>query len=91
MYKRQYHNFVPETINAFLKAGLKYYNEAILITMVGSLPLRCGKAFTSSRKLGKTHQNLLVFVKGDPAIATEKCGLCEFANPEEFKEEDVEI
>ena len=86
-----YHNFVPETINAFLKAGLKYYNEAILITMVGSLPLRCGKAFTSSRKLGKTHQNLLVFVKGDPAIATEKCGLCEFANPEEFKEEDVEI
>ena len=83
-----YYNFVSETIAAFTKAGLSYYNEAILITMVGSLPLRCGNGFTKSRKLGKTHQNVLIFVKGDPSLATQKCGLCEFADPSAFIEEN---
>ena len=83
-----YYNFVSETIEAFTKAGLSYYNEAILITMVGSLPLRCGNGFTKSRKLGKTHQNVLIFVKGDPSLATQKCGLCEFADPSAFIEEN---
>ena len=72
--KGYYYNFVGETINAFLDSGLKFYNEAILVTMVGSLPLRAGKGFSVSRKLGKTHQNVLVFVKGDPRLAAEKCG-----------------
>ena len=50
------------------------YNEAILVTSVGSLPIRVGKQFDASRKLGKTHQNVLVFIKGDPKRATEACG-----------------
>jgi hypothetical protein len=41
---------------------------------VGSLPIRVGKQFTAGRKLGKTHQNVLVFIKGDSKIATEYCG-----------------
>ena len=86
-----YYNFVGETIEAFIKAGLSFYNEAIIVTMVGSLPLRCGNGFTKSRKLGKTHQNILVFVKGDPVLATDKCGECEFADPAAFEEENVEI
>jgi len=61
-----YRNFVGDTITAFLKAGLHLYNEAILITSIGSLPIRITKQFNASRKLGKTHQNILVFVKGDP-------------------------
>lgn len=60
-----YRNFVSDTISAFLDAGTKLYNEAILITAVGSLPIRVGRAFQSNRKLGKTHQNVLVFYKGD--------------------------
>ncbi|GHA66117.1 hypothetical protein GCM10009007_03210 [Formosimonas limnophila] len=28
----------------------------------------------AARKLGKTHQNILVFVKGDPKKATQACG-----------------
>ena len=64
-----YRNFVGDTIEAFRAAGMAYYNEAILITAIGSLPIRAGKQFTVSRKLGKTHQNLLVFVKGDPKAA----------------------
>lgn len=72
--KGNYYNFVGDTIRAFIDAGLKYYNEAILVTQAGSLPVRAGKPFEKSRKLGKTHQNVLVFVKGDAKIATTACG-----------------
>ena len=65
-----YRNFVGETIRAFLDAGTKLYNEAVLLTAIGSLPIRVGKQFEAGRKLGKTHQNVLVFVKGDPKLAT---------------------
>jgi len=60
-----YRNFVSDTIQAFQDGGMKLYNDAILITMVGSLPIRVGKQFSSYRKLGKTHQNVLIFYKGD--------------------------
>lgn len=69
-----YHNFTGDTVAAFLDAGLSLYNEAILVTMVASLPLRVGSMFSKSRKLGKTHQNVYVFVKGDARRATEACG-----------------
>lgn len=75
--KGNYRNFPGETVAAFLTAGLRLYNEAILVTAVGSLPIRIGKQFTSSRKLGKTHQNVLVFVKGDGKAAAKACGLLE--------------
>lgn len=61
-----YRNFVSDTILAFQDAGTSLYNEAILITAVGSLPIRVGRQFSSYRKLGKTHQNVLIFYKGDP-------------------------
>lgn len=60
-----YRNFVGDTVETFRAAGLHYYNEAILLTAVGSLPIRVNRQFQSGRKLGKTHQNVLVFVKGD--------------------------
>lgn len=69
-----YRNFVGDTVEAFRAAGLHYYNEAILVTAAGSLPIRAGKQFTSGRKLGKTHQNILVFVKGDGKRAARACG-----------------
>ena len=72
--KGNYYNFVGDTVNAFTAAGLSYYNEAILVTSVGSLPIRAGKQFSASRKLGKTHQNVLVFVKGDGKKAAQACG-----------------
>lgn len=61
-----YCNLPAQTIVAFEEAGLRLYNEAILITSIGSLPMRINKQFGGSRKLGKTHQNLLVFAKGQP-------------------------
>jgi len=77
-----YYNFVGDTVEAFKAAGLHYYNEAILVTSVGSLPIRVGRQFASGRKLGKTHQNVLVFVKGDGKKATEACGPVEVHIPE---------
>lgn len=62
-----YRNLVRDTVEAFEACGAQLYNEAILVTAVGSLPIRIGRQFTSARKLGKTHQNVLVFFKGDPA------------------------
>jgi DNA modification methylase len=87
--KGNYYNFVGDTVQAFLDAGLHYYNEAILVTAVGSLPIRVGKQFSASRKLGKTHQNVLVFVKGNGKAAAEACGECTFGEidaAEEFGE-----
>ena len=72
--KGNYIDFVGDTVQAFRDAGLEYYNEAILITCVGSLPIRAGKQFSSGRKLGKTHQNILVFVKGSGKKAADRCG-----------------
>jgi DNA modification methylase len=71
-----YVDFVGDTVQAFRDAGLEYYNEAILVTSAGSLPIRVGRQFSASRKLGKTHQNVLVFVKGDGKRAAQKCGDC---------------
>lgn len=61
-----YRNFLGENIATFLQLGLTYYNEAVLVTPIGSLPLRVKRQFTTLRKLGKAHQNVLVFYKGDP-------------------------
>lgn len=60
------------TISAFVEAGMKLYNSAILITALCSLPIRCGKQFSSGRKLGNTHQHVLVFFKGDPRKIKEE-------------------
>lgn len=69
-----YRNFVSDTIGAFEAAGARLYNEAILITAIGSLPVRAGRQFEIARKLGKAHQNILVFIKGDPKAAVKALG-----------------
>lgn len=68
-----YRNFVGHTIDAFVDAGTVLYNEAILCTAIGSLAVRAGGSFEASRKLGKSHQNILVFCKGDSRRAADKC------------------
>lgn len=68
-----YRNFVGETAAAFIAAGLDLYNEAALVTAVGSASMRVSKQFSAGRKLCKTHQNVLVFVKGDWRRAAAAC------------------
>jgi hypothetical protein len=62
--KGGYKGFVPFTIQAFQQGGMRYYNEIILVNVAGSLPVRV-KAQFRYRKIGKMHQNILVFYKGD--------------------------
>jgi ParB-like chromosome segregation protein Spo0J len=65
---------IADTERAFRAAGLELYNEAVLVTPVGSLPIRAGRHFSGARKLGRTHQNVLVFAKGSARAAAEACG-----------------
>lgn len=58
-----YRNFIGDTIKKAEEAGLKYYNEIVLVTMCGTLPMRAGKIFDISRKVGNTHQKALIFYK----------------------------
>lgn len=71
-----YRNFVSTTIEAFELCGARLYNEAILSTSVGSACMRVTKQFDSGRKMAKTHQNVLVFCKGDWKKAAKKCTGC---------------
>ena len=64
-----YRSFVADTIHAFLDTGADLYNEAVLANPVGTAALRAPKQFDAGRKLVKVHQNVLVFVKGDPRRA----------------------
>lgn len=57
-----YIGFVPDTIKAFEKCGMKFYNEAILLNAIASASMRANGNM-KSRKLVKVHQNILVFKK----------------------------
>lgn len=59
-----YRNFVGHTIDAFTDCGLHYYNHLILVNQVTSLAMRVRRQFNAGRKIGKVHQNVLVFLKG---------------------------
>lgn len=60
-----YRNFVDYTKKCFNENGLQTYNEIILLDMLGTAMIRCGKSFKTNRKVAKVHQNVLVFYKGD--------------------------
>lgn len=62
------------TVDAAHAAGLGLLNEAALVTMIGSLPHRAARIFTGTRVLGRSHQDVLVFVKGDRKRATQAAG-----------------
>ena len=68
-----YYGLVPDTVKAFEDAGVRFYNEMILVTQIAAKALTVAEGFVKSRKIGKIHQNILVFVKGDPVKAALKC------------------
>lgn len=69
-----YYDLVGDTIRAFENVGVRYYNEAIIVNVAGTLPVRTPTQFNSSRKFGKQHQQFLVFYKGNPDKIKEKFG-----------------
>lgn len=81
-------DLVGLTVRAMENAGARYYNDVIIVTPIGSLPVRAGKPFQSTRKLGKTHQYLLIFCKGDPKKATARLGDVELPDMTAYMEEE---
>ena len=63
-------DLVGETVKAFEKAGLKFYNDIVLRNMYGTAMLRASNTM-KNKKVVKVHQNVLVFVKGDPKKAAK--------------------
>jgi DNA modification methylase len=60
--KGNYIGFVPDTIEAFKKCGMNYYNEGILLNAIASASMRANGNM-KSQKLVKVHQNILIFKK----------------------------
>jgi hypothetical protein len=60
-----YRNFVSDTIQAFINSGMFLYNEMILVNSIGSKAIGAN-GYMKTRKVGKVHQNVLVFYKGNP-------------------------
>lgn len=64
---------VSDTIN-ILNEELYFYNDMVLLNNLGSLPIRAPQSFNHTRKVGKCHQNILLFYKGDiEAIPNKYC------------------
>jgi len=57
--------FHSDTISAFKEAGCSLYNDAVLTTSTGTAALRATRTMGSGAKLVPTHQNVVVFVKGE--------------------------
>lgn len=71
-----YRNFERDNISCFESLGLHHYNRIVLVTAVGSLPVRVGKQFGKYRKIGATHQMVYVFWKGDnPKLIPQELGI----------------
>lgn len=87
-----YRNFVADTVQAFIDAGLDYYNEGILVTPRGTAPIRAARPFKSGRKLCRVHQNVLIFCKGSPQVAAERLGEVQFGELTDYApDEELEL
>ncbi|QMW06386.1 site-specific DNA-methyltransferase [Spirosoma foliorum] len=60
-----YYGFHLDIINTMRSFGLHFYNECILIEQAGNAAIRASGQM-KHRKVVKTHQQVLVFYKGDP-------------------------
>lgn len=74
----RYRGLVRKTIDILESAGLEFYNDIVLFNSQHQAS-RIGKTyFERNRKIPSVHQNILVFVKGNPDIATEEMNGVEF-------------
>lgn len=81
-------DLVGLTVRAMESAGAKYYNDFVFVTPIGSLPIRAGKQFTATRKMGRTHQYCLCFVKGNPKESAQRLDKVEISDINDSFEEE---
>ena len=66
----KYKGFVPSTISIAEECGFHYYNDVVLINTSQQSGRMSNVYFNRNRKVASTHQNVLMFVKGNPDLAT---------------------
>jgi len=81
-----YRNFVSDTIQAFINSGMFLYNEMILVNSIGSKAIGAN-GYMKTRKVGKVHQNVLVFYKGNPKNIKSNYPELDLS----YMQEDIEI
>lgn len=67
----KYKNFVSDVITMCEKNGLHFYNDMILYNSQHQASRTSKTYFDRNRKIASVHQNVLIFVKGNPDLATE--------------------
>lgn len=71
---KQDHNHFIESYRAIIAAAAsKLRNDSFAAVVIGDY--RDKRGMVASRKLGRCHQTVLIFVKGDPRAATARCAL----------------
>ena len=68
----KYRGLVRKTIEMCEKHGLEFYNDLILYNSQHQASRVAKTYFNRNRKIASVHQNVLIFVKGNPDIATEE-------------------
>ena len=53
---------------------MSYYNEMILLQEPATAGMRAEKFMNTSRKVPKSHQNVLMFSKGNPKETAKRLG-----------------
>lgn len=84
-----YYDFISDTKNAFIKNGMKLYNEIIMVESMATAALRV-KNFVYSRKVVKGHQNVLVFYKGENLEQKKHCLVFYKGNPKDIKDFELD-
>jgi len=67
----KYKGLVWKTIQFLEECGLSFYNDMVLFNSQHQASRVASTYFERNRKVASVHQNILVFVKGNPDIATE--------------------
>ena len=83
-----YYDFVGDIKRIFKAHGAPLYNECIIVEPIGTLPQRVGR-YMRNRKIGKCHQNVLVFYKGDVKEIPNNYKEIEYAS-EDLEQFDVD-
>ena len=84
-----YRDLTGVTKRAFESAGVMFYNDIVLINVLGSGAMRARKQMNSGRKVIRSHQSVLVFFKGDPKTIKHEFGdLAALENLEDDEENE---
>jgi DNA modification methylase len=60
-----YYDICGDITRIMQGCGLVLYNDIVLLNSIGTVAIRAGRFFNSGRKVGRCHQQVLVYYKGN--------------------------